>query len=42
MAKSNYTLMAFDLNGVQTVSAIHAWDMAKFVAEHPDAVIFKR
>ena len=38
----NYTLMEYTLNGSKVVSAIHAWDLTKFLAEFPDAKPFKR
>jgi hypothetical protein len=32
-----YTLFEYNFNGQQVVSAIHALDIRKFLAEHPDA-----
>jgi hypothetical protein len=34
-----YTLVEYDTNGTRGVSAIHAYDIVKFMEEHPDAVI---
>jgi hypothetical protein len=34
--------MTYLFNGVETVSAIHDYDLAKFMADHPDAKPFKR
>jgi hypothetical protein len=42
MAKSNYTLYSYNFNGSEVVSAIHAYDLSKFLTEHPDAKPFKR
>ena len=38
-----FTLMEYNfVNGTSTVSAIHALDMVKFMAEHPDAKLYAR
>lgn len=37
-----YTLVEYTFDGQRVVSAIHALDLWKFLAEHPDARIIKR
>jgi hypothetical protein len=39
---NGYTLMEYTFNGSKVVSAIHALDLTKFMAEFPDAKPFKR
>jgi hypothetical protein len=38
---SEYTLYTYNFNGQQVTSAIHWRDIAKFLGEHPDAVVRK-
>lgn len=37
-----YTLFIYTLNGEQVISAIHQLDIFKFLAENPDAKVYKR
>lgn len=37
-----YTLVSYTLNGKEAISAIHDYDLFKFLAEHPDAKIIKK
>jgi hypothetical protein len=37
-----FTLMEYTLNGSKVVSAIHAYDLAMFRLEYPDAKIFRK
>ena len=37
-----FTLFEYSLNGQQVVSAIHARDLSKFLAEFPNAIALKR
>jgi hypothetical protein len=34
--------MTYLINGVESVSAIHDYDLAKFMAEHPEAKPLRR
>jgi hypothetical protein len=42
MPKNPYTLYTYSFNGQQVVSAIHIYDLGKFLREHPDAKVFKK
>ena len=37
MSKTPYTLFTYTSNGKEVVSAIHALDVRKFLADYPDA-----
>jgi hypothetical protein len=37
-----YTLVEYTFDGQRVVSAIHYLDLWKFLADNPDATIFKR
>lgn len=39
MPKNPYTLFEYSFNGQQVVSAIHIYDLSKFLKEHPDAKV---
>jgi hypothetical protein len=42
MANSRYSLYTYEMNGQQVVSAIHIYDLGKFLREHPDAMLVKK
>ncbi len=42
MPKNPYTLYTYSFNGQQVVSAIHIYDLGKFLREHPDAKVLKK
>jgi hypothetical protein len=35
--KDRYTLFEYDFDGKKVISAIHFYDLLKFLAEHPEA-----
>lgn len=39
---SEFTLMTYNFNDTEVVSAIHWRDISKFLIEHPEAKPFKR
>jgi hypothetical protein len=39
MPKNPYTLFEYEMNGSLVVSAIHIYDLGKFLSEHPDAKV---
>jgi hypothetical protein len=39
MPKNPYTLFTYEMNGIQVVSAIHIYDLASFLREHPEAKV---
>ena len=39
MPKNPYTLFEYDFNGSKVVSAIHIYDLGKFLKEHPEAKV---